>query len=159
MASFHKFAVLREQASKTDDADWVGGNPQTLPADTICAQVTGPGVAAHGVAKTPHVQFYLEWINAVGGAAITAGGRGTFDAAVIVIGDRSLSGPKVAGASSVVGSTDLAPLDEAALTGQIGYRPILGPEMMLGDKYTVRITNATNAGAAGYRIFSRVVWL
>lgn len=153
MSTWNDYKLLRETSNKSDDTDWVGGNPQTLPTTTV--QLVGPSSAPRGARIPLKVEVVLEWLNSDGTVDTTA--RGTFDIAGIRVMERNQIGPKVVGASSVAGSTTKCAVDTATLTGQIGYRPIIIDELMVGDEFTVRLTNMVQAGADKARVLYREI--
>lgn len=155
MATFSEFKQLRLTAAVTDDADWAGGDPQTLPADSICVQLKGGDSIDKG--KSLKVEVVLEWVvNATG--AVEPTGRGTFNIQGIRVVDRARSGPTVIGDSSVAGSPTLCVVDTAAVAG-IAYRPIIIDELQAGDKFTVRLTTMVPAtGGTGFRVLYREIY-
>lgn len=155
MGTFRDYKLLRTTADKADDADWAGGNPQTIPSATI--QITDQGIPSQGVSKPIKVEIVLEWLDAAN-AVVTSGGRGTFDVQAIRVMSRRQGAPAVVGASSVVADTTVCIVDTAALTGQVAYRPIIVDEVMPGDRFTVRLTNMVNAGASKARILYREIY-
>ncbi len=156
MATFHDYQLLRVTTDKTDDADWAGGNPQTIPAATV--QLEAPGIPSNGLGKPLKVEIVLEWLDA-SNVVVTSGGRGTFDVQAIRVMDRAQGGKYgVVGASSVVADPTVCIVDTAALTGQIAYRPVVVDEIMPGDRFTVRLTNMVNAGATKARVLWRTIY-
>lgn len=155
--SFRDYRVLRTSTVVTDDADWAGGDPQTLPADSILVQIKEPSGAPRGSRVPLKVEVILEWLNTDGTVDTTT--RGTFSIQGIRVMDRSKEGPRVAGDSSVVADRTKCVVDTAALTLQVAYRPIVIDEVLPGDAFTVRLSSMVpSTGATGYRVLMRELY-
>lgn len=155
MSNYFEYKVLRTTTNTSDDTDWAGADPQTIPAATV--QLEGPGHGTNSLSKPLKVEVMLEWLNADNTVDTTD--RGTFSLQAIRVMSRRQSGPTVTGASSVVADGTLCVVDSAALTGQVAYRPIIIDEIMPGDQFTVRLTSMTpSSGATKARVLYREIY-
>ncbi len=154
-SNFWEYKFLRITTNTSDDTDWCGGDPQTLPSATV--KLVEPGFGPQASSKPLKVEIVLEWVNADGTVDTTD--RGTYSVAGIRVMSRAQTGPTVVPNSSVAADRTMCVVDTPTVTGCIAYRPVIIDEIMPGDEFTVRLTSMTpSSGATRARVLYREIF-
>jgi hypothetical protein len=122
--SFNEYRLLRETEDLDPDPDYAGTNPQQVPDHGV--EIGRPWAARGSAPVRIKVEVVLEWIHTSGTVVDV---RGLYDLQVIRIAERR--GPMT---GSLV-------VDAPALTGQMAFRPVIIDDILVGDRFTVRLFN------------------
>jgi hypothetical protein len=144
VATFNEYRLLRVKTSlASPDPDYAGTEPeQTFPPDAELVVLGRPGHTPTGGPVRIKVEIVVEWLD---GDDERIGGRGTFDVQAIRVSElRTFS--------------ELLVVDSPVLPGQMAYRPIIIDDILVGDRFGVRLSNIdAPAEAEKARVFYREI--
>jgi hypothetical protein len=138
---FNDYKLLRVTEDMDDDADFASS--QTMPAAADMVELRRPGALRGDEPVRLKVEIVLEWLDS-GGDLVTTD-RGSYDVQVIHVTTRR--GPL---SGSVI-------VDSVVLRGQTAHRPVVLDDVLVGDAFTVRLTNMVREGAFQARVLYREI--
>jgi hypothetical protein len=143
MQEFNDYKLLRETVSLEDDDDFAGD--QTVPSFSL-AELTRPRSQPGASAVRIKIEIVLEWLDDREPPEVLSGDRGSYDLQAIRVTTRRGNATD----GNII-------VDSTTLRGQIAHRPVVLDDILVGDAFTVRLTNMARDGAEKARLLYREI--